>query len=394
MKCCVHCFTNHFIQAVIREQNEIGSCSYCNMNNEEEEAFVSDMDIVGELIRGKLGLAYKNASTDDVPYDVLSGISTTIEDVLRYSEDIFSLDLDDTGDIPIFIEELFKSSGPSYRDIAQGDFDEWEGGDAEIIMIDEFYVGRNDNHLRYHWDEFTYLVKHVNRFFDIAGSREEMLDTFKELLEQMEYTLPKESLIWRARTNPIIISNDKTIMQYECGSPPRNLARPLRMNPAGISYFYGSADRDTCKQEIRPKVDDKIVYGLFSTKKDLRIIDLSKVPEIHAKSIFDPEYDHSMNWATMFLEGFVMEISKPIEEGDAPIEYVPTQILSEYIRKLGYDGLSFNSCITEQLNYTMYCGRDEQKTEPAGFPWRKFSHANQVPEFTEWMELMSFDLEN
>jgi hypothetical protein len=135
------------------------------------------------------------------------------------------------------------------------------------------------------------------------------------------------------------------------------------MNPAGISYFYGSADKDTCKEEIRPKTDDKIIYGHFATKKDLRIVDLSEATMISAKSIFDPDYDHTMNLATYFLMGFVKEISNPINENDAPIEYVPTQILSEYIRKLGYDGLCFQSCLTEQLNYTMYCGREEQQSE-------------------------------
>lgn len=374
----------------IKEQDEIDICSYCNMGG-HEETYVSDIDIIGDLIREKLGLAYKNATLDDLPYHVLSPNATTIEDVLRYEEDIFSLALDETGEIPNLIQGLFSSSGPSYREIAQGDYDEWEGGNAEIVKIDEFYIGRDDNHFRYHWDEFTYLVKHVNRFFDIVGSREEMLDTFKEFLKQIESILPIGTLIWRARSNPNQLSSQLNTMQHVCGPPPRNLSKSLRMNPAGISYFYGSADKNTCKIEIRPSHDDKIVYGHFATKKELRIVDLSEAPTIYAKSIFDPEYDHSMNWASTFLEGFVMEISKPIDEQSAPIEYVPTQVLSEYIRRLGYDGLCFKSCFTGKLNYTLFCGKEEVN-EPVGFGWR-YSRMNQVPEFTEWLELINFELE-
>lgn len=358
-----------------------------------EDAYVSDIEIIGELIREKLGLAYKNASTDDVPYHVLSSLATSIEDVLRYEENIFSEELDETGKIPGLIQDLFTYSGPSYREIAQGDYDEWESGDAEIVEIDKFYVDRDNNHFRYHWDEFTYLVKHVNRFFDIGSSREDMLDTFKEFFKQMESILPIGTLIWRARSNPNQLSSQLTTMQQVCGPPPRNLSKSLRMNPAGISYFYGSADKYTCKDEIRPKFDDNIVYGHFATKKELRIVDLSVAPAIYVKSIFDPEYDHSMNWASTFLEGFVMEISKPIDEQSAPIEYVPTQILSEYIRKLDYDGLCFRSCFTGKLNYTLFCGKEEM-SEPVGFGWR-FSRMNhQVPEFTEWLELVNFELES
>lgn len=356
-----------------------------------EDAYVSDIDIIGELIREKLGLAYKNATTDDVPYYVLSGISSSIEDILRYEEDIFSLVLDETGNIPSLIQDLFASSGPSYREIAQGDYDEWEGGDAEIVKIDEFYVDRDNNQFRYHWDEFTYLIKHVNRFFDIGGSREDMLDTFKEFLKQMESIIPIGTLIWRARLNPDQISSQLNTMQEVCGPPPRNLSKSLRMNPAGISYFYGSVDKYTCKKEIRPEIDDKIVYGHFETKKELRIVDLSVAPSIYAKSIFDPDYDHSLNWASTFLDGFVIEISKPIDEQSAPIEYVPTQILSEYIRKLGYDGLCFRSCFTGKLNYTLFCGKEEM-IESRGGGWR-FSQMNQVPEFTEWLQLVNFEFE-
>ncbi|WP_079523968.1 hypothetical protein [Solibacillus isronensis] len=265
--------------------------------DEHEDAYVSDIDIIGELIREELGLVYKNATTDYVPYHVL-GVATSIEDVLRYDEDIFSVDLDDTGNIPGLIQDLFTCSGPSQREIAQGGYDEWEGGDAEIVKIDEFYVDRDNNHFRYHWAEFKYLVKHVNRFFDIRVSCEYMLDTFKKFLKQMESLIPIGTLIWRARSNPDQMLSQLNTMQEVCGPPPRNLSKSFRMNPAGISYFYGSVDKSTCKEEICPKIDDKIVYGHFA-KKELRIVDLSEAPSIYAKSIFDPEYDHSLNWGSV-----------------------------------------------------------------------------------------------
>jgi uncharacterized protein YuzE len=181
-----------------------------------EEAFVSDISIIGGFIREKLGLAYKNATIDDVPYHVLLSYANSIEDVLRYEEDIFSVKLDETGDITGLNIDLFKSSAPSYREIAQGEIDEWKGGQAEVVKIDAFYASPDNNHFWYHWEDFKYLVKHVNRFFDIGDSREEMLDMFKDFLEQMECVLPKGTLIWRACTN----SDHSNVIQYECGPPP------------------------------------------------------------------------------------------------------------------------------------------------------------------------------
>jgi len=394
MYCCIHCFDNIHIQAVIHNEDEQGQCSYCDMNGEDEVP-VAGVDVVGEVVREALSKAYKNATTDDVPYRALESISTTIEDVLIHTEEIFSEELDNSGNISLLIQDLFQYSGPSeYEQMHDGEMDEWEGGDVSIVMIDEFYASKDDNHFRYQWDEFTYVVKHVNRFFDMGGSRESMLGDFDGFFEVMARQLPVGTRIWRARSKPDLPIATIEARTKESGPPPRDRARPLRMNPAGISYFYGSEDKKTCKLEIRPGEDDHILYGKFETLRDLQVVDLSVAPRIHVKSIFDPDYDHSMEWATLFLEGFIEEISRPIDEKAAPIEYVPTQILSEYIRKLGYDGVLFRSSITQEINYLLFCGREETQSEPARL-WRpRWNHPNQVPDFRQWLKLIDFDQEN
>jgi hypothetical protein len=39
-------------------------CDYCDVVG-EEEVWVAGIDVVGDMIREKLGLAYKNATTDE-----------------------------------------------------------------------------------------------------------------------------------------------------------------------------------------------------------------------------------------------------------------------------------------------------------------------------------------
>lgn len=72
------------------------------------------------------------------------------------------------------------------------------------------------------------------------------------------------------------------------------------------------------------------------------------MPRLSARSIFSPNYEHDMNWAYDFLKLFSAEISKPIKLDEAPIEYIPTQILSEYIRLKGYEGVGYRSSITSE----------------------------------------------
>ena len=62
---------------------------------------------------------------------------------------------------------------------------------------------------------------------------------------------------------------------------------------------------------------------------------------------------------TYFLAEFANDLSKPITEIEAPIEYLPTQLMSEYLRKEGFDGIYYKSSLTPQIeNYPYYKGND------------------------------------
>jgi len=403
-RCCIHCFTNEFIQSVIRNESEKGYCNYCNMDG-SKSAWVADIEIVGSFISERLGRCYRNAVTEEVPYIAIRNITRSIEDVLVLEENIFSDDLHESGRTSKLVRDMFQASAPSIHDIAQGAFDEWEGGDAQILKIDEFYVSERNNELRFKWEDFKYNVMHINRFFDVgphesrvdklrgfkpiltkpSESREDMLKRFIPIFTKMTVTLPAETRIWRARYNPDGHINQDTL-HLECGPPPRNKAIPLRMNPSGISYFYGAEDIDTCKAEIRLEPGDQVLCGLFSTTRDLTIVDLSKKVHVGRLSFFDPEYDHAYNWASLFVESFIEEVSRPIHKDESSIEYVPTQILCEYIRKLGYHGVKFKSSITGRMNYTLFCGRKETTHEQ--FWYSEWRHPSQVPEFMEWLSLV------
>ncbi|WP_237163531.1 helix-turn-helix transcriptional regulator [Paenibacillus sp. BIHB 4019] len=97
----------------------------------------------------------------------------------------------------------------------------------------------------------------------------------------------------------------------------------------------------TTLKEIRANKGDHVLIGKLQPIFELDILDLTKRIEIKTKSIFKKDYNHNDNWVNEFISNFIVEISKPINENEKNIEYVATQLLSEYIRKLGFDGIKF-----------------------------------------------------
>jgi len=61
-----------------------------------------------------------------------------------------------------------------------------------------------------------------------------------------------------------------------------------------------------------------------------------------------------------FLSFMRVEISRPYNSGIAPLEYIPTQYLIEYIKHLGYDGVLYSSSLAEGTNLVIF---DQEKME-------------------------------
>lgn len=246
--CCKECFNNQHIEEFIVSFDNIGECDYCKST----DVYIVQIETLGNFLRENLSKSYVNATTNDIPYHMTENLSESIISVLRHTECIFSesIELDDTCEK--LINDAFSFSGPSPRDIANGAVDEWEGGHAEILLYNAFYAPDN-NRFAYTWAEFKETVKHGNRFFDIDTNktREEMLDIFSNFFNSMEVIIPKNTPIYRARKNPGEVVKDAEKQALQCGPPPANSAISLRMNPTGISYFYGAENKKTCVDEIR-----------------------------------------------------------------------------------------------------------------------------------------------
>ena len=363
--CCTNCFSNDNIKNYIVRHNRIGECDYCGSKN----VFTISTEDIGMFFRDCFSKAYETIESgtgayydpEDRDYNGPGGSPVTrysIIDILE-SEEVFDIELNFD-----LLEDIISSSGPSLRDIQNGDWDIYGNIYDDCFVIRGDLYGTYGTKAYYNWDQFKFIVKHYNRFFDVDGyinhsdSRQTMLESLRPLIIEYKNILPKNTKLYRARKNEPYFEFGSIIINKELSPAPPKYAQTNRMSPAGISYLYVSDSPSTANAECRYKNAD-VLIAEYVAKNDLQIIDFSQQVYIGNVSIFSDEYDHDVHWLNNFLKLFADEISKPVDSSkNRDYEYVATQFIAEYIRCLGYDGIAFKSSIADGINYCFFCGPD------------------------------------
>lgn len=198
------------------------------------------------------------------------------------------------------------------------------------------------------WQTFCENVKHKARYFNHKDfSVTDFLEKFKNALGKIEYS--DALTIYRARKinsleEEITINSNPAC---ELGKVPIKYAQNNRFSPIGISYGYFATDELTAIKEIRAKQDEQIAIGQFTITDELKLIDFRFQTMKNKVNIFNDTLDLSLYCQQRFIKDFLQDISKPIEDSDQTLEYIPTQIMAEYIWHLGYDGFLFDSSQSE-----------------------------------------------
>ena len=156
----------------------------------------------------------------------------------------------------------------------------------------------------------------------------------------------------------------------ELGAPPSRLTGSGRMNPRWVRMFYGAFDPDTCIAEIRPPVGSYAVVGKFTIVRKLRLLDLGVLRELFVKeaSFFDPKFRHLRDKAR-FLERLVTIMSRPVMPTDEDYEYLPTQVVAEYLSEKmepRIDGLIYPSSQRDGISENVVLFRRAAAVKPDG----------------------------
>ena len=236
-------------------------------------------------------------------------------------------------------------------------------GEEEPYASDAYYEERevNDWDFRETWETFRDEIRSRVRFFS-AYAEEALTHIFGDLNTHKGFEKKpvicevgpdvKNNHIWRGR---LAQSQEelKEILKTparKIGPPPSRRAGGGRMNASGIPVFYGAFEQDTCIAELHAPVGSHVVMGKFELLRPVRLLDFDALMEIYVDtSHFDPNYDKRFGRAA-FLRSLVSEICRPVMPQVEALEYLPSQVVAEYLaNKLDQrlDGIIFPSSQTK-----------------------------------------------
>lgn len=315
---CENCFDDYAVEEFIRREAVELKCDYCETES-ETEAIAAPLSDVAHFIREGIETEWIDPDDYPVPWDSEEG---------RYIVEVY-----DTYDL--LLDLLSISSMELLSDLSGklGDRNWCQRNPARLTEQEELY---------FTWEEFSEQLKHHTRyvFYRVEHERAEfdersrtpydILDTIGDLVLDQELlrTLPAGTTLVRARPHQEDEAYDTA---KDLGPPPEEWAvHANRMSPAGIPMFYGSDMEETALAEIDQS--GFATVAIFKTLKPFQVLDLTRIPAV--PSLFDQQSNHQRS-AIIFLKNFLDDFAKKVEkDGREHIEYVPTQVATEYFRRV------------------------------------------------------------
>lgn len=346
---CSACVTDEFLARWIADNASATACSFCDAK--AKIPIAASFEDFTSVILGGVGFDWNEPTNEGIMYISAEGgwqapMTTT-------SEVLYDTGFTENDDVVAALDDMI---------------------DCEAWVEREFYRGTDSQRLSWGWDSFKAFTKNSTRFFFLqngAFDRDEVtpaevLDAISDMIrsELADAGLIK-AIAEDADLMRIRVGGEAYELASEIGPPKPEFARQSnRMSPAGIPMFYGAFDYATALSEtFDPAVHagQTLSIGTFRPLRPLIVLDLADIPPI--PSVFDLEHQDMIH-SLRFLHAFASDISQPIaRDGREHIEYVPTQIVTEYFRRVfrfedgrQLDGIIYSSAKTIGHNaHVLFC---------------------------------------
>lgn len=321
---CANCFEDYAIKNFIELNAKTTECDYCGGVSDSDEPIAADLADVTELIASGVESAYEDPANSAGWCSAEGGWLVTTYDSYELIEELVEVSSDADG----LLDDIAGSI---------------EG--REWCEIDPYGDPVSDS-LYFDWKRFTQQIKHHARyvFYKLPKEKKgiqsyrrpdnpyDILDCIGKYANVLDLItmLPVGTPFIRVRIHK---STEQCTTYKELGPPLAEHAKNAnRMSPAGIPMFYASFDEETSLCETSNDSCELLTVATFKTLKPFQVLDLSKLPEV--PSIFDEE-NRWLRQSLIFMNDFLEDISKPVaRDGCEHIEYVPTQVVTEYFRHL------------------------------------------------------------
>jgi len=254
--------------------------------------------------------------------------------------------------------------------------------------------------MQWAWEQFEEDVKKSSRFvffenefdedFSSATRSSEFLMKLRSYLDPkygLITTLPEGTKFFRGRLTDNPLSNEvyeKMSDAKGLGPTSARLAASNRMSPRGIPMFYASAAPETAMKEIAAHgLYNYARIGAFKNQRPLKVLDLTSVPL--RPSPFDVE-NRSKDGLLEFFRDFGRNVTQPvIPDGREHIDYVPTQVVTEFFRWIPdqeLDGIKLKSAQDGQDTFVLFFTEDDVADEGAPPKSSTYFGPDSPPTFT------------
>lgn len=196
------------------------------------------------------------------------------------------------------------------------------------------------------WEALRDEMMFKNRWFLEQNINQDQLEELLDLLVGQD--VPK--LWYRAR----IRVSDSAFTIDQMGAPPKHLASHGRANPAGIPYLYLGSRPETAIAEIRPHTGEIACVADFHVP-DIKVVDLRNPRGfVSPLQIQDTDQIGRLRAELPLLERLGEELTRPVLPQRAAIDYIPSQYLCEFIRKMRFDGVLYRSSVSDGINLALF----------------------------------------
>ena len=315
MNCCINCFKDNEIRSIINSYNNVSNCDFCGSMNIPIYDVCCEPNPIADGLIEIINI-----------YEVSTHVSAKpLKNALYEDWDIFAVGSET---ILLLVKKLCKLAYPEDSEMFLREVTITRLLNVDYLQQIAIVGGKT-------WQEFSEYIKYTNRFHASMFHAE----MFEKYLENAEKEYAEGTVMYRARISP----NSEGFSISEMGAPPTDKRISGRVNPEGIGILYLSLDKETVFHEARASTLDFVSVGDFRLKRSIRVVNLTEISKVSPFLFIEDLEQYAAN-RKVFQE-IALEIAKPVRRNDAPLEYLPTQYITEFIKSRGYDGVEYASTL-------------------------------------------------
>lgn len=310
---CEKCFCDTEIISVIKNKSVIGDCPLCKSKN----VYLYDTEKFDDLSMMFDDLLSIYTPVSLLPQSFPKADTRLLKSELIYNWNIFN---ETEADVYNIITAICKEKYEYNAEL----FDQPVGIQE---LYDSDYLSKHSLLTTNSWEDFVEALKTKNRFHTHYVD----LDLLERFCSYIRKPYKTGEVFYRCR-----ISTEVGIPVTEMGAPPIDKTTDGRANARGIRCLYLGDTAETTIYETRAGAYDYVTVGKFQLKKDIIVVDLKKINQISPFIEGLDCLEYAIN--KEHLNKINDEMGKIMRRSDSPLDYVPTQYITDFVKSIIHDG--------------------------------------------------------